>query len=172
MNHDKRQIKADKEEVSKYIQEPLLNNENNIKALNFDKPSKNRNNNEDEKFLFEDDEIIDVASNFNLTFNENEINKKRIIQEEKIINNSLSLEQNTEKRKKDILIHGKRNYDNLGNIYYKFNPSIKLDDNYIYLAGDSYFLCSDDFSSSDSKDILFVKNLKSLFLNFISKYFS
>ncbi len=143
--------------------EPRLNNENNINREHFDELSKIKYNNEVEKFLFENSEINDDINISNINLIEDEIIEKRIIPETINISNIHSKEQNTKKRKNDIFILGKNNYENLGNVYNKLNPSIKLDDNYLFLSGDSELLCSDDFLLSDSKELLFVKNMKSPF---------
>ena len=164
MNHAIRQRKEDKVEVGIYIMEPRLNNENNINREHFNELSKIIYNNEVEKFLFKNNEINNDISISNINWIEDKIIEKRIIPEEINISNIHGKEQNTKK--------WKNNYGNLGNVYNKLNPSIKLDDNYLFLSGDSEFLCSDDFLLSDSKELLFVKNMKSPFLNLISKFFS
>ena len=170
LNHDIIRIKEDKKEVDKSIQESLLNNKKNIKRDNFDEPSLNIYINENEKFPFENCEIIDDLSNLNMNLNEDETNEKRITPEEVNINDILSKERIAKKQKNDIFIYGKNNCNYLGNVYNELNPNVKLDNNFIFFAGDSDSFYSDEISS-DSKGFCLVENIKSPFFNFISKNF-
>jgi len=123
-----------------------------------------------ENSLLKNDEIIDDLSNLNMNLNENETNEKRIIPEEANINDILSTEPIAKKQKNDIFIHGKNNGNYLSNVYNELNPNITLNNNFIFLAGDSDSFYSDEISS-DSKCFCLVENIKSPFFNFISKTF-
>ena len=84
-----KEVKAD----TKYFS---LNDKNNGKTDHIDEPSKNRNNNEDKKFIFENGEINNDLIKLNLYLDED---KKELYPEEMDINKGIDIGQNDKKEK-------------------------------------------------------------------------
>ena len=152
--------KAKEEKVDTNISS--LNNEKNGKTDNYDEFSQNRNNNEDKKLIFENDEINNnlIKSNLNLNVNEKELYSEGID-----INKGIEIGQNEKNQESDIFVDKKSNFSNYVNIDSYFNRNFKLDDDFIFLSGDSnlFFLSGKPF---DSDKFSFASIKKSPSFNF------
>jgi len=111
-----------------------LNNEKNGKTDNYNEPSKKRKNNKHKKFIFGNDEINNnlIKSNLNLNVNEKELYSEGID-----INKGIEIGQNEKNQESDIFVDKKSNFSNYVNIDSYFNRNFKLDDDFIFLSGDS-----------------------------------
>ena len=150
--------KAKEEKVDTNISS--LGSEKNWKAGNFDEFSQNRNNNEDKKLIFENDEINNDLMKSNLNLNVN-----KFYPEEIDIYKHINIGQSEKEQKNDIFEDEKSYSCNYVNIDNYFNRNFKLDDDFIFLSGDSnlFFLSGKPF---DSDKFSFASRKKSRSFNF------
>ena len=139
-----------------------LNNKKNGKTDNYNKPSKNRKNNKHKKFIFGNDEKNNNLIKSNLKLN---VNEKELYSEGIDINKGIEIGQNEKNQESDIFVDKKSNFSNYVNIDSYFNRNFKLDDDFIFLSGDSnlFFLSGKPF---DSDKFSFASRKKSPYFNF------
>ena len=166
-NSDKKRKNEIEDKDDKNIECPSLNNKN-IKIQNDCEFSKIIINTEDKMFFFENG-INNDSINLNLVLKEEEIIQKVIAPEELFINRDIDFEVCEEKRKNDIFVNEKNDFSNYSNVVNNLSWGVKINDDFIYSAGDSDIFCLDEISSGVNK-FLFVNNIESPIFNFASNH--